>query len=125
INRRDRVAVVLPRGPENAVAAIAVATAAICVPFNPDLTADELQRYFGDLQIAALLTRADMNSASRGVAHTLGLPVIDWLPWLGEGARAFNLVGSATRRAIRGGDLAGSADDAFILLTSGTTSRPK
>jgi amino acid adenylation domain-containing protein len=125
INQRDRVAVVLPRGPENAVAVIAVATAAICVPFNPDLTADELQRYFSDLQIAALLTRADVNSASRGVAHTLGIPVIDWLPWLGEGSRAFNLVGSATRRTIRGGDLPGSADDAFILLTSGTTSRPK
>jgi amino acid adenylation domain-containing protein len=125
INQRDRVAVVLPRGPGNAVAVIAVATAAICVPLNPDLTADELQRYFSDLQIAALLTRADMNSVSRGVAHTLSIPVIDWSPWLGEGPRAFNLVGSAARRAIRGSDLAGSANDAFILLTSGTTSRPK
>jgi amino acid adenylation domain-containing protein len=125
INQRDRVAVVLPRGPENAVAVIAVATAAVCVPFNPDLTADELQRYFSDLQIAALLTCTDMNSVSRGVAHTLGLPVIDCLPWLGEGPPAFNLVGSAKRRAIRGGNFAGSANDAFILLTSGTTSRPK
>ena len=44
---------------------------------------------------------------------------------LAEGPRAFNLVGSAIRRAISGGDLAASANDAFILLTSGTTSRPK
>jgi amino acid adenylation domain-containing protein len=103
---------------------VAVATAAVCVPLNPDFTADELQRYFGDLRLAALLTRADMNSASRGIAHTLGIPVIDLLPRLGEGPGAFNLVGSATRRAVTG-DLAPSANDAFILLTSGTTSRPK
>ena len=42
-----------------------------------------------------------------------------------EGAGAFSLVGSVTvaRRQERVG--AGGADDAFILLTSGTTSRPK
>ena len=125
IDRRDRVAVVLPRGPENAVATVAVATAAVCVPLNPDFTADELQRYFSELQIAALLTGADMNSASRGVAHTLGIPVIDWLPWLGKGARSFGLAGWGTRRAVESRNLAGSADDAFVLLTSGTTSRPK
>jgi amino acid adenylation domain-containing protein len=124
IDQSDRVAVVLPRGAESAVAMIAVATAAVCVPLNPDFTADELHRYFGDLRIAALLTRADMNSASRGVAQTLGIPVIDLLPRLGEGPGAFNLVGSARRRAVTG-DLAPSANDAFILLTSGTTSRPK
>ena len=81
---------------------IAVATAAVCVPLNPDFTADELQRYFSDLRIAALLTRADMNSVSRGVAHTLGIPVIDLLPRPGEGPGAFNLVGSAARRAVTG-----------------------
>jgi amino acid adenylation domain-containing protein len=124
VSQSDRVAVVLPRGAECAVATIAVATAAVCVPVNPDFTADELQRYFGDLRLAALVTRADMNSASRGVAHALGIPVIDLLPRLGEGPGAFNLVGSATRRAATG-DLASGADDAFILLTSGTTSRPK
>ena len=66
----DRVAVVLPNGAETAVAIVAVATAAVCVPLNPSFTADEWQRYFGDLQVAALLTRADMDSASRGVAHS-------------------------------------------------------
>ena len=124
ISQKDRVAVVLPRGPDNAVAVVAVATGATCVPINPDLTADELQRYFSDLQIDALFTSPEMNSVCRGVAITLGIPVIDWLP-CPESPCAFNLVGSASRRAIRGGDLAGSSNVAFILLTSGTTSRPK
>jgi amino acid adenylation domain-containing protein len=124
VGRSDRIAVVLPGGPETAVATVAVATGAVCVPLNPDFTAHEWQRYFGDLQITALLTRADMNSASRGAAHTLGVPVIDLFPRSSEGPGAFSLVGSAKRRSAVGGFAIGS-DDAFILLTSGTTLQPK
>ena len=71
------MAVVLPVGAETAVAILAVATAAVCVPLNPSFTADEWQRYFGDLQVTMLLTRGDMDLAARGVAHHLGIPVID------------------------------------------------
>jgi len=49
IGRSDRVAVVLPDGPETAVAIIVVASAAVCVPLNPSFTADEWRRYFADL----------------------------------------------------------------------------
>ena len=75
IGQADRVAVVLPNGPEAVVATLAVASAAVCAPLNPSFAADEWHRYFGDLQVAALLTRRDMQSASRGVAHALGIPV--------------------------------------------------
>ena len=78
-----------------------------------------------DLRVAALLTRADMDTASRGAAHTLGIPVIDLSPRPDEGAGAFSLVGSVPSRAVRSGLAAGGADHAFILLTSGSTSRPK
>ena len=104
---------------------IAVATAAVCVPLNPGFTADEWQRYFGDLQVAALLTRADMDSASRGVAHTLGIPVIDLSPRPSEGPGAFSLVGPGNAPRRRRRVCVQRRDDAFILLTSGTTSRPK
>ena len=60
----DRVAVVLPNGPDTAVAMIAVAAGAVCVPLNPGFTADEWRRYFGDLRVSALLTRADLDLAS-------------------------------------------------------------
>jgi acyl-CoA synthetase (AMP-forming)/AMP-acid ligase II/acyl carrier protein len=124
MGRSDRVAVVLPNGPEAAVALIAVAAGAVCVPLNPGFTADEWRRYFGDLRVSALLTRADMDSASREVAHTLGIPVIELSPRPGEGPDAFDLVGPAMG-PIADGELASSTDDAFILLTSGTSSRPK
>src|ERR1700678_2688647 len=121
IDRGERVAVVLRDGPETTLAIIAVAACAVCVPLNPSFSADEWHRYFVELQISALLTRSDFESASRGVAHALGIPVIDLSPRPGQ---AFGLVGPAARRSVDG-ELANGADDAFILLTSGTTSRPK
>ncbi|MEH2504040.1 acyl-CoA synthetase (AMP-forming)/AMP-acid ligase II/aryl carrier-like protein [Bradyrhizobium sp. AZCC 1578] len=124
VRRSDRVAVVLPDGPETVVAIIAVAASAVCVPLNPAFTADELHRYFADLRIAALLTRGDIGSASRGVAHALGIPVIDLSRGMDKGPGGLGLTGPATQRA---GDFdpARRDDDAFILVTSGTTSRPK
>jgi amino acid adenylation domain-containing protein len=124
MRRSDRVAVILPDGPETVVATIAVAAGAVCVPLNPAFTADELQRYFADLRIAALLTRGDLGSASRGVAHALGIPVIDLSLGMDKGPGGFGLTGPATQRAIDL-DPARCDDDAFILVTSGTTSRPK
>jgi amino acid adenylation domain-containing protein len=124
VRRGDRVAVVLPNGPEAAVAMVAVAAGAVCVPLNPAFTADEWQVYFGDLQIAALLTCADLDSPGRSIAHTLGIPVIDLVPRPNEGAGAFSLVGAPTHRTGDGG-FAPATDDAFILLTSGTEARPK
>jgi len=103
---------------------IAVAAGAVCVPLNPGFTDDEYQRYFGELHLAALLTRADLNSASRRVAHILGIPIIDLSTRPNEGAGAFSIVGQAPQRVVDD-EFASSADDAFILLTSGSTSRPK
>jgi acyl-CoA synthetase (AMP-forming)/AMP-acid ligase II/acyl carrier protein len=123
VGRTDRVAVVLPAGPEAAVAMVAVAAGAVCVPLNPGFTEDEYLRYFAELQLAALLTRAGLNSASRRVAHAKGIPVIDVATRPNEAAGAFGIVGQA-RRAVDD-EFASSADDAFLLLTSGSTSRPK
>ena len=129
LRRTDRVAVVLPNGPDAAVAMTAAAIAAVCVPLNPSFTADEWRRYFGDLQVSALLTSPDIDSASRAVAHGLGIPVMDLSPRPSDGAGAFSIVGPAAAGIVgceaQSPDEALSPDDAFILVTSGTTSRPK
>ena len=124
VGRTDRVAVVLPDGPEAAVAMIAIAAGAVCVPLNPGFTYDEYRRYFGELHLAALLTHAHSNSPSRRAAHALGIPMIEVVTRSHDGAGAFSIVGQASRRAA-GEEFASNADDAFILLTSGSTSRPK
>lgn len=120
----DRIAVALPRGADSALALIAVAAACACVPVNPDLTADELQRYFSELKLTALVTRADMNSASRDVAKALDIAVIDFVPGPETDLGGCEFVGPTIGPACTNG-VARSDDDAFILLTSGTAARPK
>lgn len=124
ISPADRIAVALPRGADSALALIAVASSCACVPVNPDLTADELQRYFSELKLTALMTRADMNSTARDVAKALDIAVIDFVPGphndLGGCAFSGPTVGPAATGGASRGD-----DDAFILLTSGTAARPK
>ncbi|WP_409363512.1 amino acid adenylation domain-containing protein [Bradyrhizobium liaoningense] len=120
----DRVAVALPRGADTALALIAVAAAGACVPINPDLTADELQRYFSDLKLKALVTRADINSASREAAKALGIAVIDFVPGPDDDLAGYLLNGPSIGPSVSGG-AARAEDDAFILLTSGTAARPK
>jgi acyl-CoA synthetase (AMP-forming)/AMP-acid ligase II/acyl carrier protein len=123
VGRTDRVAVVLPDGPEAAVAMVAVAAGAVCVPLNPGFTYNEYQRYFGELHLALLLTHAH-STASRRAAHTLGIPVIEVVTRPHDGAGAFSIVGQVPQRAADD-EFASGADDAFMLLTSGSTSRPK
>jgi amino acid adenylation domain-containing protein len=125
IGRRDRIAVLMPNGPENAIAVTATAAGAVCVPLNPRFTADECQRYFPDLRLAALLTMAGMSSPGRDVAGTLGIPVIDLTPRPDEGLGAFDLHSSNLGRPRLDEPAATPDDDAIILLTSGSTSRPK
>jgi acyl-CoA synthetase (AMP-forming)/AMP-acid ligase II/acyl carrier protein len=124
LGRADRVAVVLPGGPEAAVAMITVAAGAVCVPLNPDFTFDEYQRYFSELKLAALLTAANLNSASRRAAQTLDLPVIDLSPRLHDPAGTFIIAGQSPGPEVEH-EFASSTDDAYLLLTSGSTSWPK
>ncbi|MBR0858934.1 non-ribosomal peptide synthetase [Bradyrhizobium liaoningense] len=124
IGPADRIAVALPRGADSALALIAVASSCACIPVNPDLTADELQRYFSELKLTALVTRADMNSASRDVARALDVAVIDFVPGPQNDLGGCTFIGPAVGPAITGGASRGD-DDAFILLTSGTAARPK
>ena len=127
IGRSDRVAVALPDGPEAAAAIISVAAGAVCTPLNPGFTADEVQRYLVELKVSALLTGSGVGFASRAAARTLGIPFLD-LSARAKAPGLFSIAGPTTRR-IRNyvGDegFASGADDAFILLTSGTTSWPK
>ena len=77
IGRHDRVAVVLPNGPEMAVAILTVAASAVCAPMNPAYGAEELERYFADLRPRALITQAGIDSPARRVALSRGVRVIE------------------------------------------------
>jgi len=129
IGRQDRVAIVLPNGPEMATAFISVAAAACAAPLNPAYRADEFEFYLGDLHAKALIVEHGSQSAALAVAAKLGIPVLELLP-ADAGAGAFSLRATAGAAAASAPTAAPAsapaADDlALILHTSGTTSRPK
>ena len=66
VGRQDRVALVLPNGPEMAVAFLAVAAGATCAPLNIDYSADEFDLYLTNLRAEALLIPARNGFPSAG-----------------------------------------------------------
>ncbi len=124
IGNQDRVAVVLPNGPEMAAALVAVTSGAVCSPLNPDYGAEEFRFYLNDLRAAALLLPAGVPGAARAVADELGVRCLD-LRWESDWpAGRFVLGGGGATGASP--DYPPHADDvALVLHTSGTTARPK
>jgi acyl-CoA synthetase (AMP-forming)/AMP-acid ligase II/acyl carrier protein len=123
VGRHDRVAVVLPNGPEMAVAILAVAASATCAPMNQAYGSEELYRYFADLRPRALITQAGIDSPARSAARARGIRVIELSPERDAEAGLFTLTGEHGRAS---SDETVSANDvALVLFTSGTTSRPK
>src|SRR5262249_5130681 len=77
IGRHDRVAVILPNGPEMAVAILAVASVAACAPMNHGYGVQELDRYLADLRPRALIIQAGTDSPARRVALARGIRIIE------------------------------------------------
>jgi len=123
IGRHDRIAVVLPNGPEMAVAILAVAASASCVPINPAYQAEELDRYLADLRPRALITQAGIESPARRAALTHGVHVIELVTELDAPAGLFTLTGEQIGAPSH--ELVSPGDVAVLLLTSGTTARAK
>jgi len=121
IQRGDRVALVLPNGPEMAVAFLAVAGVATCAPLNPAYSSREFEFYLTDLKVKLLVVEAGSDSPALAVAASLGVQVVELQLSRDAPAGVFSLTGSG--RALV--DNAGAEEVALVLHTSGTTSRPK
>ena len=122
IGRGDRVAIVLPNGPEMAAAFIGIAGAATTAPLNPAYREEEFKFYLEDLGAKALVVASGDETPAIAAAEGLGIPL---LTLAAEGpAGGFRLDGSAGGLAATGG-AATEEDVALVLHTSGTTSRPK
>jgi acyl-CoA synthetase (AMP-forming)/AMP-acid ligase II len=125
VGRGDRVAMVLPNGPEMAAAFLALGAAVATAPLNPAYRADEFDFYLSDLAPKALVIDAGSSSPARSVASRRGIAVIELVPRSGEPAGSFTLHSGGGVGAMASGGLADPDDIALLLHTSGTTSRPK
>jgi acyl-CoA synthetase (AMP-forming)/AMP-acid ligase II len=124
VGRGDRVAIVLPNGPEMASAFVSVASAATPAPLNPAYRRPEFEFYLSDLGAKTLILPADNDSPARDCAAALGIPVLELCFDEAAPAGTFELLGDETGES-GAPDWAEPDDVALVLHTSGTTSRPK
>jgi acyl-CoA synthetase (AMP-forming)/AMP-acid ligase II len=129
IGRNDRVALLLPNGPEMATAFVSISSGASTAPLNPAFRPAELEFYLADLKAKALVVAAGAEAPAVEVAARLGLAIFELriAPAAPAGAFELAMVRKATadpERTLEKG-CAASDDVALLLHTSGTTARPK
>ena len=119
IRRGDRIALVLPNGIETIVMFIAAATAGVASPLNPAYKESEFRFYLEDTGAKALVVPRGGGEAARKALPD-GVVLLE------------ASVDEAGQVALEGGSMtfaraAGphDEDEALVLHTSGTTSRPK
>jgi acyl-CoA synthetase (AMP-forming)/AMP-acid ligase II len=124
IGHGDRVAILLPNGPEMATAFMAVSAYATTAPLNPAYREDELDFYLKDINAKAILVMAEETGPIVGVAHHLKIAVLRLSPDHAAPAGTFTIEGPTVGAPVTP-KLAATGDTALLLHTSGTTSRPK
>lgn len=121
LGRNDRVAIVLPNGPEMATAFITIACGATTAPLNPTYTKDEFLFYINDISAKSLIVEQDSESPAVEAARELGIAIHEIVVAADDPAGSFSFAGDDDGEAV----LAEADDVALLLHTSGTTSRPK
>jgi len=123
----DRVAIVVPDGPEALTAFLAVSDVATAAPINPSLLQNEFEAHLLNVRATSLVTSLELDSPAVRAALSLGLLVLRLRA--GDGpAGAFSLeqlAASSGKPASTSNTETSDDDVALILTTSGTTSRPK
>ena len=126
VARNDRVAIVMPNGPEMATAFVAVAAGATTAPLTPAYRAEEFRFYLEDLNAKALFVEAGSESPAIEVARSMDVPILELAVPADAPAGTFDIQGGAPAgSASTSARLTESDDVARVLHTSGTTSRPK
>ncbi len=123
VGRGDRVAIVLPNGPEMAAAFVTVAQVTVTAPLNPAYREEEFKFYLEDLGAKAIILMEDEDGPAAAAAKSLGISIIRLSTDDNQPAGEFTL--SATSLGSTDTTTPDADDVALILHTSGTTSRPK
>jgi acyl-CoA synthetase (AMP-forming)/AMP-acid ligase II len=128
IGRNDRVAIILPNGPELATTFLSIASFASAVPLNPALASQEIEFCLRDFHARALVLAEGESGSARQIAESLGLQVLGIRIAAEAAAGRFELVGPPSRLVpgpARRTDSGSPEDVGLVLHTSGTTARPK
>ncbi|MHA1452069.1 MAG: AMP-binding protein [Promethearchaeota archaeon] len=125
IGINNRVATVIPNGPEMATAFLSVASCSTCAPLRPTYSEKDFEFYLKDINAKALITLQDFKTPARNVARNLDIKIIELKPLLNEPAGTFQLISDKKRMDEVKATFSEENDTALVLHTSGTTARPK
>lgn len=120
----DPVALLLPKGPEMAVASAVLPASTTVIPLDPSLSADDYESLFCRCGARGLIAQEGIRHAARDAAERKGLRQIDLVPNRHAAAGKFDLVARKPTLAINSGRNVG-VEIAYILTSSGTSARRK
>jgi len=120
ISNKDRAAIVLPNGPCMATSFLAISSYMSSAPLNPNYKLEEFEFYLRDLKPKLLIVEQNSKNPALAAAHKLKIPVCEIKVKDSDPAGIFNLF-----ETDRDFTLPTEDDEALVLHTSGTTSRPK
>ncbi len=125
--RDDRIAIVLPNGPEMAVAFLGVSTVAISAPLNPAYQAPEFESCLSGLRVKGMIYQSGIATRALEVARSLRIRLLPLSAKLTDPFEAFHLSsnGAVAKISANLSPLESPGDIALVLRTSGTTSQPK
>ena len=116
----DRAVIVLPNGPEMATSFLAVSSYMSAAPLNPSYKLNEYEFYLKDLMPKIVIVEKDSTNPVVKAAERLGIEVCEIKKIAGAPIGIFNLNDKSSSF-----QLSKETDEALVLHTSGTTSRPK
>jgi len=121
--RNDRIAVIMPGGPETAVLGIAIMAGFTHTPLNPQYKDHEFQEIFSRLKVKAIIVQKSHKTAARAVALSRNIPLIEITP-SPDKAGIFE-IGKGVPEENEDALFAQPEDTVIVMQTSGTTSVPK
>ena len=116
----DRAAIVLPNGPLMASSFLSISSYMSAAPLNPSYKQEEFEFYLDDLKPKFLLVEPNSKSLAVIAAKNLNIPVFEMKISVNQPLGTFELFDKETDYKNPN-----DYDEALVLHTSGTTSRPK
>ena len=120
ILNKDRAAIVLPNGPFMASSFLSISSYMSAAPLNPSYKTDEYEFYLKDLNPKIVIVEPNSTNKVVEVAKNLNIPVCEMKIKKDDPSGWFNLFDIESKY-----QLPEENDEALVLHTSGTTSRPK
>ena len=120
ISNKDRAAIILPNGPYMASSFLAISSYMSAAPLNPNYKSDEYEFYLNDLKRKIVLVAPNSKNSVVDVAKKLKIPICEIEIKKTQPTAFFDLFNKENNF-----NEPNENDEALVLHTSGTTSRPK